>query len=154
VRAAPYHGEPSLPADCFPQEDEIVGNDSKAETTGRRLVYFAAERTLMAWIRAALALMALGFVMDRFDLVVRQVLTQSQVPLHPSAFSLWSGTLLTLLGTIMALTGAVRYFLFAFKYRRQSSTKPGNGLYTGVLFAVIVALMGIVIAFAIVNVTR
>jgi putative membrane protein len=143
-----------LTAGGLPQEDEIVENDSKAETTGRRLVYFAAERTLMSWIRAALALMALGFVMDRLDLVMRQMLTQSKVPLHPNVFSLWGGTLLALLGTVMAVTGAVRYFLFAFKYRRKNSTKPGYGLYTGVIFAVLVAVMGIAIAFAIVNITR
>jgi uncharacterized membrane protein YidH (DUF202 family) len=37
--------------------------------TGQYLVYFAAERTLMAWIRAALAFVALGFVVNRFGLV-------------------------------------------------------------------------------------
>lgn len=128
-------------------------NDSKAETNGRRLVYFAAERTLMAWIRTGLSLMALGFVIDRFGLVVRQMLTQSNVPLHPNIFSVWGGTLLALLGTVMAGIGAVRYFLFAFRYRRKRSTKPGYGLYTGALFAALAAFMGVVIALAIVGVT-
>ena len=36
----------------------------------RRLVYLAAERTLTSWIRAELLLMALGFVIFRFELVL------------------------------------------------------------------------------------
>ena len=36
----------------------------------RRLVYFAAERTLTSWVRTALSLMALGFVIDRFGLIL------------------------------------------------------------------------------------
>lgn len=32
-------------------------------------IYFAAERTLLAWIRTALALMGLGFVVARFDVL-------------------------------------------------------------------------------------
>jgi putative membrane protein len=32
-------------------------------------VFFAAERTLLAWIRTALALMGLGFVVARFDVL-------------------------------------------------------------------------------------
>lgn len=32
-------------------------------------IFFAAERTLLAWIRTALALMGLGFVMARFDVL-------------------------------------------------------------------------------------
>jgi putative membrane protein len=31
-------------------------------------IFFAAERTLLAWFRTALALMGLGFVMARFDI--------------------------------------------------------------------------------------
>jgi putative membrane protein len=35
-------------------------------------VFFAAERTLLAWIRTALALMGLGFVVARFDILTRE----------------------------------------------------------------------------------
>ena len=36
-------------------------------------VFFAAERTLLAWIRTALALMGLGFVVARFDVLAEGV---------------------------------------------------------------------------------
>jgi putative membrane protein len=48
----------------------MMEDESSPETIGRRLVYFAAERTLMAWVRAALGMMALGFLIDRFGLVL------------------------------------------------------------------------------------
>ncbi len=34
-------------------------------------VFFAAERTLLAWVRTGLAVMGLGFVVARFGLFVR-----------------------------------------------------------------------------------
>jgi hypothetical protein len=34
-------------------------------------VYFAAERTLLAWLRTGIAIMAFGFVVARFSLIVR-----------------------------------------------------------------------------------
>jgi len=116
------------------------------ETTGRRLVYFAAERTLMAWVRTALSLMALGFVIDRFGLVLRQMLPDAGPQLHPRAFSFWAGTLLVLLGTAMASVAAVRYLRFALAYRREGSTRTGSGILLGVGFTVVVAVLGVVIA--------
>ena len=39
-------------------------------------VLFAAERTLLAWQRSAIALMAFGFVVERFGLFTRMVNNQ------------------------------------------------------------------------------
>lgn len=36
-------------------------------------VYFAAERTLLAWQRTAIALIGLGFVIERFGLFIRMI---------------------------------------------------------------------------------
>ncbi|MFN2427499.1 MAG: YidH family protein, partial [Candidatus Binatia bacterium] len=36
-------------------------------------VYFAAERTLLAWIRTGITIIALGFVVSRFALFLRLV---------------------------------------------------------------------------------
>jgi putative membrane protein len=125
--------------------------DFKAEqlTTGRRLVYFSAERTLMSWVRAALGLMALGFVIDRFSLVLRQI-APSLAAHYSKAFAFWGGTLVVVLGAIMAVVAAIRYALFALHYHRDyqhdQTTRPGYGILLGVIFTVIVAVMGFVIA--------
>lgn len=52
-------------------------------------VFFAAERTLMAWNRTGLTLMAFGFVLERFGLLLHML---RQVPNHAGrGFSFWIG---------------------------------------------------------------
>ena len=119
---------------------------SSAETTGRRLVYFAAERTLMAWIRSALGLMALGFVIDRFGLILRQMVPEAGEHLHPKAFSFWAGTLLVLCGALMAFVAAGRYLHFYIAYHRAGDTSPRHGILVGVIFTAVIGLFGLVIA--------
>lgn len=115
------------------------------ETMVRRLVYYAAERTLMAWIRSALGLMALGFVIDRFGLILRQSMPEAGARFYPKMFSFWTGTSLVVLGTLMALTAAVRYWRFSAAYDRAGSTHPRHGILMGVLYTVILAILGVVI---------
>jgi putative membrane protein len=100
----------------------------------------------MAWIRSALGLMALGFVIDRFGLFLRQLAPNVGTALYPKAFSFWGGTMLVLLGAGMAGVAALRYLLFAINYRRRQSTDPGHGLLLGVFFTVLIAMFGIAIA--------
>ena len=107
----------------------------------------------MAWIRAALGLMALGFVIDRFGLVLDQI-AQISVTLFSRRFSFWAGTALVLLGVLMAIVAAGRYFSFAFRYHRSGDTDPGPGLLLAVGFTVLVAIAGIVIAVFLVTVTE
>lgn len=52
-------------------------------------VFFAAERTLLAWNRTGLTLMAFGFVVERFGLFVHML---RQVPGHTGRdLSFWIG---------------------------------------------------------------
>jgi putative membrane protein len=52
-------------------------------------VFFAAERTLMAWNRTGLTLMAFGFVLERFGLFLHML---RQVPGHAGRdLSFWIG---------------------------------------------------------------
>ena len=44
-------------------------------------VYFAAERTFLAWIRTGLALMGFGFVVARFGIFLREI--RSTLPPSP-----------------------------------------------------------------------
>jgi putative membrane protein len=119
----------------------------------RRLVYYAAERTLMAWIRSALGLMALGFVIDRFGLILRQSLPEVGARYYPKLFSFWTGTALVGLGTLMAVTAAVRYWRFSTAYDHAGSTHPRHGIIAGVLFALILALIGAILTFYLIAAT-
>jgi putative membrane protein len=129
-------------------EEAMAESDPEPEqiTEARRLVYFAAERTLMAWVRTALGLMALGFVIDRFGLVLREIAPQFDVHFHSQNFSFWAGTALVTVGAVMALVAALRYWHFGFEYRYEHATRPGHGILLGVAFTLIIAIAGFVIA--------
>lgn len=117
-----------------------------ANPTGQYLVYFAAERTLMAWIRAALGLMALGFVIDRFGLVVRTMAPHGDRIIQSSTMSFLAGAGLVVGGSAMAAVAAVRYTHFAWRYRQTGDTDPGYGLGPAISFTAVVGLAGALIA--------
>ena len=128
------------------READVKEDPSSSETSGRRLVYFAAERTLLSWISTALGLMALGFVIDRFGLIVRQLMPRVGEHVHPRTFSFWGGDLLVICGALMAFVAAGRYLHFSIAYHRAGDTRPRHGILMGVVFAAVVGLFGLVIA--------
>lgn len=71
-------------------------------------VFFAAERTLLAWNRTSLSLMAFGFVIERFGLFVFILLPKHDMPLQRS-LSFWIGLIFVLLGAITAAYSTVQY---------------------------------------------
>ena len=71
-------------------------------------VLFAAERTLLAWQRTAIALMGFGFVVERFGLFLRMVSGQA-LSTSQRGFSLWLGVLLLLLGAAAAAVSALQF---------------------------------------------
>jgi putative membrane protein len=127
-------------------EKEMIWETMKGSDSN--LVYFAAERTLMAWITSALGLMALGFVIDRFGLVLGQILPGVSTSTQPSSFSFWAGAALVSTGALMAVVGAVRYLSFAIHYHREGDADAGYGLVPAIFFTVLVAVAGVfIVAF-------
>ena len=71
----------------------------------------ANERTMAAWIRTGISLMAFGFAIARFGIFLRQVETLGQVAVHhaPTVGSAWIGAALVGTGMLTNLTATVRY---------------------------------------------
>src|SRR5579883_2977529 len=70
-------------------------------------IRFAAERTLLAWIRTGLALMGFGFVVARFGLFLRELAAVNQTAVsHSPKVSLWIGIALVVLGVCLNLLAA------------------------------------------------
>ena len=116
------------------------------EESGRRLVYFAAERTLLSWMRTALGVMALGFVIDRFGVALRQSPAAVEPGVLPDRLSFWVGSGLVLMGVLMMLVSASRYWQFTTRYQRQGDTEPGAGLWVAIGFSISIAITGVFIA--------
>lgn len=67
-------------------------------------VYFAIERTFLAWTRTGLALMTFGFVIARLGLFLRQMQAVGNPAVPPPSspsMSLWIGTAVVVLGIVV-----------------------------------------------------
>ena len=71
----------------------------------------ANERTMLAWIRTGIALMAFGFAIARFGLFLRELATAGAVTakVGQGLGTARLGTLLVVLGMVTNLVGTVRY---------------------------------------------
>jgi putative membrane protein len=103
-------------------------------------VFFAAERTLLAWNRTSLTLMAFGFVIERFGLFVHMLSPDRSQALH-RGFSFWLGLAFIALG---ALAAAVAIFQFRTVLRTLKPVEIPEGyrVNAGVAANAGVALLG------------
>ena len=117
-------------------------------------VRFAAERTLLAWMRTGLALMGFGFVVARFGLFLREIAEAGQVAAHQHStrWSLWIGTALIGLGVAVSLLASFEYYRFV-AWSKQGRTYMPRTAMLAVVVAVILALLGIVMALYLVLVS-
>ncbi|MBL8713345.1 MAG: DUF202 domain-containing protein [Alphaproteobacteria bacterium] len=70
-------------------------------------VYFAAERTALAWNRTALTLMAFGFAVERFGLYMKMMIEKTAAPERGGPF--WFGIAFILLGCFFSAAAAKQY---------------------------------------------
>jgi len=73
----------------------------------------ANERTFLAWIRTAIAVMAFGFLIERFDIFLTSMTGTLSHPLHGQRFANEAGLAFILLGVVMIVVAAVRFFRIA-----------------------------------------
>lgn len=76
-----------------------------------RRVHMANERTFLAWIRTSVAVMAFGFVVEKFSLFVKQMAYYMGKEASPPApvYSSLIGILLVGLGMLMGVLAFIRY---------------------------------------------
>lgn len=107
-------------------------------------VIFAAERTLLAWIRTGLSMMGFGFVVARFSLLMQEA-GIIPIKVHTPGFSLWIGTGLVGLGVLVNLFAGMSYEK---TLKRLQANEPLSIHYwpLGRIVSVILSLTGLIMS--------
>ena len=88
-----------------------ISDDKILKGRRNRRVHMANERTFLAWIRTSVAIMAFGFVVEKFSLFVKQMayyLGKGATP-PPPGYSAKIGIILVGLGVMMGVLAFMRY---------------------------------------------
>jgi putative membrane protein len=111
-------------------------------------VFFAAERTLLAWVRTGLTVMAFGFVVARFGLFLRLLSLQAgsnAVGPGATTFSNLVGIGLVLIGVACMLLGAVQHRSYVKTLPQEDVPRSHSAVYP-ISLALVLALLGLALA--------
>jgi putative membrane protein len=115
-----------------------------AEPPGDPRVFFAAERTLLAWLRTGITLMAFGFVVARFGLFL-SLMRRQGIEVHGTGLSPYLGAVLILLGAASIAGGTIEFRRFSRTVRPADLPEARSPLLPLAMAWILVAL-GIVLA--------
>jgi len=112
-------------------------------------VLFAAERTLLAWNRTSLSLIAFGFVVERAG---RLVLAVSPETINPGQLMImfWLGLAFITLGAITSVYSA-RQYAVVLRTLTPDEFPPGYAAKWGLLVNLAVAILGLILVLALYN---
>jgi putative membrane protein len=110
-------------------------------------VFFAAERTLLAWVRTGLTIMAFGFVVARFGLFLRLLAAQQGVaPMHSQHdVSSVVGIALVIVGTACMILGAIQHRSYVSTLPPEDVPRTHDPVYP-IMLSLFLAALGIVLA--------
>lgn len=102
----------------------------------------ANERTFLAWVRTAVAIMGFGFLVERFDLFVASTTPASKLPtsVPRGEFGHIAGLTLIILGMLVIGVAAWRFIRTAHEID-QKKEYPGTGRRTDIALAALLILL-------------
>jgi len=110
-------------------------------------VFFAAERTLLAWLRTGLTVMAIGFVVARFGLFVRLLSLEARAAAEQARFDPSA-----VLGVLFVVAGALAILVATVQHRRfvatlaPSDLPPSYNRAFAVLLSAAIGVLGLLLA--------
>ena len=104
----------------------------------------ANERTFLAWVRTAIAIMAFGFLVEKFDLFLRiagESLAARSSPTGSETVGNLAGFLLVVLGGAMMVFAAIRFRKTALDIEAKE-VRPGPGARLDITLVSLLLLLG------------
>jgi putative membrane protein len=121
------------------------GDQRAAGMIERYSDHAANERTFLAWVRTAIAIMAFGFLVAKFDLFLRlQGAMQAErlVPGRSGFVGDVAGLLLFVLGAVMMVLAVVRFRLTT-RDIDAAEMRPGPGERLDLVLVALLVLLGV-----------
>lgn len=106
-------------------------------------VFYAAERTMLAWVRTGLTVMGLGFVVARFGLFLRII--RHELDAKPNPGPTLVGVGLVLLGSAAMAVAAWRHARFCRGLEADAKPEPSLAAWS-VWFSLALSTVGIFLA--------
>jgi putative membrane protein len=107
-------------------------------------VYFAAERTLLAWVRTGITIIGLGFVVARFGLFLKLV-----NPAHADAermgFSALLGVSLAIGGGVLTGLAGIQFAAFLRELKPEELPRPRVTQALSLVLALAVSSVGVLL---------
>ena len=107
-------------------------------------VFFAAERTLLAWSRTSITVMVFGFVVERFGLLAKMLLPKGGEIIERS-ISFWVGLVFILFGVTLSVVSTIQY-LRVLRTLRKEEVPQGYWRHLGVVTNLVLAVLGVLVA--------
>jgi len=105
----------------------------------------ANERTFLAWVRTAIAVMAFGFVIEKFDLFLQAIVPQAaqrQFSPHGQVFANAAGLAFVAIGVAMIVVAGFRFSRTA-KDIESEADVPSTGERFDLALALLIGLLGV-----------
>ena len=107
-------------------------------------VFFAAERTLLAWSRTSITVMVFGFVVERFGLLAKLMFPKGGEIIE-RGISFWVGLVFILFGVTLSVVSTFQY-LRVLKTLRKEEIPQGYWRHLAVVTNLILGVLGILVA--------
>ena len=104
----------------------------------------ANERTFLAWVRTAIAIMAFGFLVEKFDLFLRiasESIAARTLPAGGQIVGNVAGLLLIVLGGAMMVLAAIRFRKIALDIDAKE-LRPGTGAWLDITLVTLLVTLG------------
>lgn len=112
-------------------------------------VLFAAERTLLAWNRTSISLMAFGFVIERFGLFL-EIAGKEEIKIFQRHISFTVGICFILLATFLAIYSVIQYRR-VLKTLNPDEIPSGYNIGFGIIVNSIIGILGLALSLYIVR---